>query len=88
MYGPSDESRLELADRVREIFRATRGVVDIDWYVEALQPKSILRVDREKAALSGYLAGGDLAHSPDGDPGLPGHTSARAERARTRQCGP
>jgi multidrug efflux pump subunit AcrB len=53
IYGPNEESRLKLAAKVREIFRASPGVVDIDWYVEELQPKTILRVDAEKAALHG-----------------------------------
>jgi multidrug efflux pump subunit AcrB len=38
---------------VREIYRATAGVVDIDWYVEAPQPKTIFHVDKAKAALHG-----------------------------------
>jgi multidrug efflux pump subunit AcrB len=53
IYGPSEEARLKLAAKTREIFRATPGVVDTDWYVEELQPKTILRVDRDKAALQG-----------------------------------
>ncbi len=53
IYGPSDEARLKLAEKVREIFRATDGVVDVDWYVEDQQPKTILRIDRAKAALHG-----------------------------------
>ncbi len=53
VYGPTDDARLRLAARVREIFRATPGVVDVDWYVEHEQPKTILRVDRAKAALAG-----------------------------------
>jgi multidrug efflux pump subunit AcrB len=53
IYGPTEEARLALATKVREIFRATPGVVDIDWYVEEQQPKTILRVDKEKAALHG-----------------------------------
>ena len=53
IYGPNEDSRLKLAAKVREIFRASPGVVDIDWYVEELQPKTILRVDAEKAALHG-----------------------------------
>ena len=53
VYGPSEDARLKLATRVREIFRASAGVVDIDWYVEAQEAKAILRVDREKAALQG-----------------------------------
>jgi multidrug efflux pump subunit AcrB len=53
IYGPTEEARLKLAAKVREIFRATDGVVDVDWYVEDQQPKTILRVDRAKAALHG-----------------------------------
>ncbi len=53
IYGPTEEARLKLAEKVREIFRQSPGVVDVDWYVEARQPKTILRVDKEKAALNG-----------------------------------
>jgi multidrug efflux pump subunit AcrB len=53
IYGPTDEARLKLAAKVREIYRGSPGVVDIDWYVEEQQAKTILRVDREKAALNG-----------------------------------
>ncbi len=53
IYGPTEESRLKLAEAVRTIYENTEGVVDVDWYVEALQPKTILRIDEEKAALHG-----------------------------------
>jgi multidrug efflux pump subunit AcrB len=53
VYGPTEEARLKLATKVREIYRATPGVVDVDWYVEAQQPKTIFRVDKAKAALNG-----------------------------------
>ncbi|HTZ20931.1 MAG TPA: efflux RND transporter permease subunit, partial [Opitutaceae bacterium] len=53
IYGPTEVGRLKLADRVREIYRATPGVVDIDWYVEASQPKTVFHVDKAKAALHG-----------------------------------
>jgi multidrug efflux pump subunit AcrB len=53
IYGPTGESRLALAARVKEIFAKTEGVVDIDWYVEERQPTVHLRVDRTKAALHG-----------------------------------
>src|ERR1043166_1017771 len=32
VYGPDDQSRLALAERVRTIFKETAGVVDVDWY--------------------------------------------------------
>jgi multidrug efflux pump subunit AcrB len=53
IYGPTEEARLALATKVREIYRATPGVVDIDWYVEDRQPKTVFRIDKEKAALRG-----------------------------------
>jgi len=56
VYGPSEEARLALAGRVREIFNHTKGVVDVDWYVEADQPKTRFVIDKEKAALHGISA--------------------------------
>ena len=53
IYGPTEESRLKLAAKVRDIYRASPGVVDVDWYVEEQQAKTVLRVDKEKAALHG-----------------------------------
>ncbi len=53
IYGPSEESRLALANQVIDIFRKTKGVVDTDWYMEADQTKVRFLVDKEKAALNG-----------------------------------
>lgn len=78
IYGPTFEGRIEVAEKVREIFETTDGVVDVDWYVEAAAPRWEVQVDREKAMLSGItpeqivrtlrvaLAGADagLAHVP------------------------
>jgi multidrug efflux pump subunit AcrB len=41
---------------VRDIFLQTEGVVDVDWYVEADQPKTRFVIDKEKAALHGISA--------------------------------
>jgi multidrug efflux pump subunit AcrB len=57
VYGPDPESRQALAKRVIEIFHATPGVVDTDWYIEADQPKTEFVIDKEKAALHGISAG-------------------------------
>ena len=57
VYGPNPEARLKLATKIREIYHATPGVVDIDWYVEAEQPKTVFHVDKEKAALNGITEG-------------------------------
>jgi len=78
IYGPTEEARHALARKVIEIFKTTEGVVDVDWYVEADQPKARFVVDKEKAALHGIsaeliattlrlAAGGmplDLVHQP------------------------
>ena len=50
VYGPDAERRVELAGEVREVFEATPGVVDVDWYVEAPGPRVELTVDRELSA--------------------------------------
>ncbi len=56
IYGPDPEVREQLAGRVRDAFRATQGVVDVDWYVEERQPKVTLTVDHERAAAAGVSA--------------------------------
>ncbi|MBK6847041.1 MAG: efflux RND transporter permease subunit [Proteobacteria bacterium] len=53
IYGPSEAQRHALAADVRRIFQRTAGVVDVDWYLEADQPKARFVVDKEKAALHG-----------------------------------
>jgi multidrug efflux pump subunit AcrB len=52
IYGPDERQRLALATEIRSIMEGTPGVVDIDWYVEADQPKVRFIVDRTKAAMS------------------------------------
>jgi multidrug efflux pump subunit AcrB len=56
IYGPTEEDRLALANKVIDIFKHTPGVVDVDWYIEAEQPKTRFVIDKEKAALSGVSA--------------------------------
>jgi multidrug efflux pump subunit AcrB len=53
VYGPAQEGQLALARQIRDLFKRTEGVVDVDWYVEDDRPKHQLRVDEEKAALHG-----------------------------------
>ncbi|CAK0772516.1 Multidrug efflux pump subunit AcrB [Gammaproteobacteria bacterium] len=50
IYGPDHKEQIEIARRIRGILQETPGVVDVDWYVEADQPKLIFRFDQEKAA--------------------------------------
>ncbi len=56
IYGPTEPDRHTLARKVRDIFKSTPGVVDVDWYVEADQPKARFIIDKEKAALHGISA--------------------------------
>jgi multidrug efflux pump subunit AcrB len=56
VYGPDETSRRALAEKVKAIFQRTAGVVDIDWYLEADQPKTRFVIDKEKAALHGISA--------------------------------
>jgi len=53
VYGPSYDRAIAIARDVRAKMEATKGVVDVDWYVEDDQPKVRFVVDEEKAALSG-----------------------------------
>jgi multidrug efflux pump subunit AcrB len=53
IYGPDESQRIALAREVRRIMEKTEGVVDIDWYVEAPQPKVRFVIDKAKAALHG-----------------------------------
>ena len=53
VYGPTPEARLDLATKVKNVFKTTEGVADIDWYVDDDQTTVQLKVDQTKAALSG-----------------------------------
>jgi multidrug efflux pump subunit AcrB len=62
VYGPSLEERMDIARRIRDLWKQTDGVVDVDWYVEDDQPKYRLDVDQEKAALHG-ISEDDIART-------------------------
>jgi multidrug efflux pump subunit AcrB len=53
VYGPNYSRQIELARQVKKIFEETPGVVDVDWYVVANQPKLDFQVEQDKAALLG-----------------------------------
>ena len=79
IYGHTDNERAALAEKVKAIFTATPGVVDIDWYRETPRQKTVMTVDKEKAALHGISEAeitaaiqtavqgqtADLLHQPD-----------------------
>ena len=56
VYGPDPQRQLEIAKQVKDVFRSTPGVVDVDWYVEDPQTRYDLKVDLDKAALNGISA--------------------------------
>ena len=62
VYGPDMQARLAIARRIRDLWKHTDGVVDVDWYVEDDQPKYQLLVDKEKGALDG-IAEEDIART-------------------------
>lgn len=61
VYGPDAESRLQLAQQVKNIFATTEGVADIDWYVDDDQRTMQLVIDEEKAARSGVSVAAAVA---------------------------
>ncbi|MDZ4674265.1 MAG: efflux RND transporter permease subunit, partial [Gemmatimonadota bacterium] len=53
IYGPTDSIRMAAAREVRAVMERTPGVVDVDWTVEALQPRVRFTVNRVRAAEAG-----------------------------------
>ena len=62
VYGP-ERGRADRGSRKRcaRSFSETPGVVDVDWYIEADQPKVRFVIDKEKAALARHQRRDDLA---------------------------
>jgi multidrug efflux pump subunit AcrB len=56
IYGPDYKGQTELAARIKDIFKHTPGVVDVDWYVEDPQTRYDMKADLDKAALHGVSA--------------------------------
>ena len=53
VYGPDYDRQIELARQLRSMLEETSGVVDVDWYVEDLQPEMLFRFDRLKTSMAG-----------------------------------
>jgi multidrug efflux pump subunit AcrB len=62
VYGPDLAERTAIARRIRDLWRGTNGVVDVDWYVEDDQPKRRIAIDEEKAAIHG-ISKDDIART-------------------------
>ena len=56
IYGPDPSRRLDLARQVKTVLEQTPGVVDVDWYAAAPQPKTSLEVDDARASAAGVSA--------------------------------
>jgi len=97
VYGPDYKGQIELAAEIKNVFRQTPGVVDIDWYVEDPQTKYAMKVDLDKAALHGISprevtrtlqvglggATAGLLHDPKSREDIPIEVRlARADRSR------
>ena len=53
IYGPEAEGRRQVAKAVRAVFENTAGIVDVDDSSIAAAPRTLLLVDRRKAAMLG-----------------------------------
>ncbi len=49
IYGPDYNQQIKIAQEVKDLFKKTKDVVDVDWMVEDDQPEYHLTVDKEKA---------------------------------------
>ena len=91
VYGPeSERAHRASARQIRDLFKRTDGVVDVDWYVEDDQPKYTLVVDKEKAALNG-ISEDDIARTMAAGlrrlPGRPAARGCREGRRAAHACG-
>ncbi len=53
VYGPEYQGQIDLARQIRQLYRQSPGVVDVDWYMEDPQPEYRFVIDRQKATLNG-----------------------------------
>ncbi len=51
VYGPDQKGQISLAKEIKELYRQTPGVVDVDWLVERPQEKIAISIDRRAASL-------------------------------------
>ena len=65
VYGPTMDGRIALARQIRDLFKQTKGVVDVDWYVEDDQPKYTLAGRRGKGRAQRHLRGRHRARHAD-----------------------
>ena len=57
VYGPDDGEADRAGRQIRDLFKQTKGVVDVDWYVEDDQTKYALAGGRGKGRAARHLRG-------------------------------
>lgn len=62
IYGPDYEAQKDIARQVKELFKTTESVVDVDWMMEDDQEEYRFDVDKEKAMLAG-IAPQQIVHA-------------------------
>ncbi|MFO1337692.1 MAG: efflux RND transporter permease subunit [Burkholderiaceae bacterium] len=97
VYGPDEAGRQQLAERLRQAFAATPGIVAIDTSVKADAPRAFLRVNRQRAeslgipvatiaqTVQGALSGADATWLHDGHSKYP--VPLRLQLPRESQVG-
>ncbi|MFO1340176.1 MAG: efflux RND transporter permease subunit [Burkholderiaceae bacterium] len=97
VYGPDEAGRQRLAERLRQAFAATPGIVAIDSSVTADAPRAFLRVNRQRAeslgipvatvaqTVQGALSGADATWLHDGHSKYP--VPLRLQLPRESQVG-
>lgn len=55
VYGPDEQSRMALAQRVKLLFETTPGIVDVDWSGRRGPPVLRYEVDQQRAAVRGVV---------------------------------
>ena len=97
VYGPSEEGRQQLAERVAQAFAATPDITALDTSLHADAPRAFLRVQRQRAeslgipvsvvaaTVQGALSGSDAAWLHDGQSKYP--VPVRLQLPREAQVG-
>ncbi|HVU98053.1 MAG TPA: efflux RND transporter permease subunit [Puia sp.] len=62
VYGPDYTGQLDVAQKVKRLFHATKDVVDIDWYVEDDQSEYHFEINKDKAMRYGVSPGQIVAN--------------------------
>jgi multidrug efflux pump subunit AcrB len=53
IYGPDIKQQRDIASQIKELFKSSEGIVDVDWWMEGDQIEFKFEVDKEKAMLAG-----------------------------------